>query len=110
RRIEQTLLPGLAEAQREAGRAPLSASAWRELTTRLPLHDCLPYAEDRRLRELLDAPPQAVGPERLAAFAAALPEEARRLRAAAEDARARFGTSLGIFPQGPRTLVVELEA
>ncbi|HTV19705.1 MAG TPA: peptide ABC transporter substrate-binding protein, partial [Polyangiaceae bacterium] len=110
RRIEATLIPAIAAELPGARRAPLTADAWRELTTRLPLHDCLQYSEDARLRGLLDAAPESVGFERLDPFAAALPDEARRLRAAAEDARARFGTSLGVYPEGPRTLVVELEA
>jgi oligopeptide transport system substrate-binding protein len=110
RNIETEIEAALAEELPKARRAPLSAQAWRALAARLPLHECLQHSEDPRLRELLDAFPDSVSAERLEAFSAALPEEARRLRAAAEDARARFGTSLGVYPSGPHTLVVELEA
>lgn len=110
RRIEGTLLPALAAELPRARSGPFSAKAWRDLAARLPLHECLQHSGDPRLRGLLDTPPDSVGADRLEPFMAALPDEARRLRAAAEDARTRFGTSLGAYPDGPHTLVVELEA
>jgi oligopeptide transport system substrate-binding protein len=110
RRIESTIIPALAAELPKARAAPLTAEAWRALTARLPLHDCLQQSEDARLRSLLDTSPASVSVAQLGPFAEALPEEARRLRAAAEDARTRFGTSLGVYPDGPRTLIVELEA
>jgi oligopeptide transport system substrate-binding protein len=110
RSIESTLQVALAEQLPQAREAPLSARAWRALTARLPLHDSLQHSDDPRLRGLLDALPDSVSAERLEQFIAALPDEARRLRDAADDARARFGTSLGVYASGPHTLVVELEA
>lgn len=110
RTIEETIEVALAAELPKARSAPLSARDWRALTARLPMHDSLQHSEDPRLRGLLDVAPERVSAERLGQFIAALPEEARRLRAAAEDARARFGTSLGVYATGPHTLVVELEA
>jgi oligopeptide transport system substrate-binding protein len=110
RSIEKTIEVALAAELPKARSAPLSAQAWRALTARLPVHECLQHSEDARLRDLLDVVPDSVSAERLEQFIAALPDEARRLRAAAEDARARFGTSLGVYASGPHTLVVELEA
>lgn len=110
RRIESAIIPALAEELSNARRASLSAPSWRALTARLPLHECLQHSEDPRLRGLLDGAPDGVSAERLEQFIAALPDEARRLRAEAEDARARFGTSLGVYETAPHTLVVELEA
>jgi oligopeptide transport system substrate-binding protein len=110
RRIESTIMPALAAELPKARLAPLTADSWRALTARLPLHDSLQQSEDARLRSLLDTAPESVSPGQLEQFVAALPEEARRLRASAEDARARFGSSLGVYPDGPRTLIVELEA
>lgn len=110
RSIEKTIQVGLAEELPKARSAPLSAQAWRSLSARLAMHDSLQHSEDPRLRGLLDTLPDSVSAERLEQFMAALPEEASRLRAAADDARRRFGTSLGVYASDPHTLVVELEA
>jgi oligopeptide transport system substrate-binding protein len=108
--IETSLLAPLAAELETARRSPLTAEAWRALTTRLPLHDCLQSSEDPVVRDLLDEAPVTVPAERLERFIQALPREAARLRRAAEDARARFGVSLGAYAPDPHTLVVELEA
>jgi oligopeptide transport system substrate-binding protein len=109
RGIESSLLALSGELD-GARRAPLTAAAWRVLTERLPLHDCLQNSEDPVVRDLLDEAPAEVPAERLQRFIEALPREAERLRRAAEDARARFGVSLGVYAPDARTLVVELEA
>jgi oligopeptide transport system substrate-binding protein len=110
RNIDQSIAPVLAEEAARAAGDGLSAEAWRELTTRLPLYDSLQYCADASVRSLLDAPPERVAAEALGRFIAALAPEARRLRGAAEDARTRFGSSLGAYATDPHTLVVELEA
>ena len=109
RDLDVSTRPALLEALAQARPAPLSPDAWRGLVTRLGLHDRLQHCTDERVRGLLDDP-GAVSPERLEAFVAVLEPEAQRLRAAAADARARFGESLGAFAPDPLTLVVELEA
>jgi oligopeptide transport system substrate-binding protein len=110
RQIESSLLAPLRAELDRARQAPLGADAWRALTARLPLHACLQDSDDPSLRELLDEAPTSVTAERLEQLLAALPREAERLRRAAESARARFGTSLGVYAPDPHTLVVELEA
>jgi oligopeptide transport system substrate-binding protein len=110
RGIDEAIAPALAKEAARAGRDGLSPEAWRELTTRLPLYDSLQYCDEASVRSLLDAPPGPVAAEPLARFIAALAPEARRLRSAAEDARTRFGTSLGVYATDPHTLVVELES
>jgi oligopeptide transport system substrate-binding protein len=107
--IESQLVPALA-GPAEAG---VSASAWRELVAKLPLHDSLQHSQDPELRSLLDASPGAtsdIPAERLARFRAALQREIPRLHTEASDVAARFGQSLGIYAQDPYTVVVELEA
>jgi oligopeptide transport system substrate-binding protein len=111
--IERQLIPGLDQARAGAGSAGLSSAAWRELTTRLPLHDSLQHSEDSALRGLLDSVHTAderVSSEHLARFSAALKSEVERLRSVARDVSTRFGDSLGVYAEGPHTLVVELEA
>jgi oligopeptide transport system substrate-binding protein len=110
RNIDSSIAPGIALELSRAGGAGLAGDAWRELTTRLPLYDSLQYCEDPAVRSLLDAPPERVPSELLARFSAALESEALRLRAVAQDARNRFGSSLGVYATDPHTLVVELEA
>jgi oligopeptide transport system substrate-binding protein len=110
RRIETTLLAPLTEQLTNAAGAPLTAEAWRALGRKLPLHDCLQFSQDEGVRALLDGTPEAVPAERLERLIQTLPGEARRLREAAEDARARFGESLGVYATDAQTLVVELEA
>jgi oligopeptide transport system substrate-binding protein len=106
--IESSLVPQLQAELVGARQAPLTAESWRALTERLPLHDCLQNTDDPSLLGLLDEPPGAVSAELLERFIRALPVEATRLREAAGDARARFGTSLGVYATDARTLVVEL--
>jgi oligopeptide transport system substrate-binding protein len=108
--ISTTVVPALAAELDEARKAPLEAAAWRALAARLSLHDNLSQSEDPAVRTLLDELPSAVSAERLAGFLTGATAEAERLRLAAADARARFGTSLGVYAPDPRTLVVELEA
>ncbi len=110
RRIETALVAPLEQELRNAAGAPLTGAAWRALGRKLPLHDCLQYSEDDSVRELLDSSPQAVPAGRLERLVQALPAEAQRLRAAAADARARFGHSLGVYASDAHTLVVELTA
>ena len=111
--VEQRLMPALDQARAGAGSAGLSSAAWRELATRLPLHDSLQYSEAPDLRSLLDAAPKAderVSSQRLAQFCSALQSEVARLRSVARDVSSRFGESLGVYAEGQHTLVVELEA
>jgi oligopeptide transport system substrate-binding protein len=110
RAIDDKLLGPLTEELKKARAAPLPPEAWRALLARLPIMDSLQYSQDPRLSGLLGAATSPVAAERLAEFITALPGEAERLRRSAEDARSRFGTSLGVYAPDPRTLVVELEA
>src|SRR6185503_509501 len=78
RTIERQLLPALEQARAGAGSTGLSAAAWRELGTRLPLHDSLQHSDDPALRSLLDAARstnETVSSEQLARFSAALRSE-----------------------------------
>lgn len=110
RAIDEKVTPGLATALREARGAALSADAWRGLLAGLPIVDSLKYGTDPRLLAVLGARAQAIPADHLERFVEALPGEAERLRRAAQDARSRFGVSLGAYATDPRTLVVELEA
>jgi oligopeptide transport system substrate-binding protein len=110
RRLEAETRPALLEALARAQGAALSATAWQQLAAHLALHDSLQGCADARVRALLDQAPREVPRGELEALIAALEPETARLRAAATDARARFGVSLGAFATDPRTLIVELEA
>jgi oligopeptide transport system substrate-binding protein len=106
--IESSVIVELQAELVRARQAPLTAESWRAISERLPLHDCLQNSDDPSLRGLLDEPPATVSAEQLERFIQALPAEAKRLRSEAQDARARFGTSLGVYAPDARTLVVEL--
>jgi oligopeptide transport system substrate-binding protein len=105
--IERQLIPALAV---HAG-SGLSASAWRELVTQLPLHDSLQNSPDPDLRTLLDSDVGAaadIPAEQLGRFRSALAREVQRLQDELRDVTARFGESLGIYAPDPHTVVVEL--
>jgi len=110
RRLESETRSGLLEALARAQGSALKAETWQALTTHLALHDGLQGNPDPRVRALLDGAPREVPARELEALVGALDPEARRLRAAAADARARFGVSLGAFAPDLHTLIVELEA
>jgi oligopeptide transport system substrate-binding protein len=110
RRLEVEARPGLLDALTRASGSALRADAWQALATRLALHDGLQGSPEPRVRGLLDGAPHEVPLAELQAVLDALAPEASRLRAAAAEARARFGVSLGVFAPEPHTLIVELEA
>lgn len=111
RTIEADIVPALEAERQKAGGAGLSGEAWRDLTSRLPLHDSLQHSQDGDVRKLLDAAaPDHIAAERLAGVINASKAEVVRLRETVRDVGSRFGTSFGVYATDEHTLVVELAA
>lgn len=107
--LETEIAPGLAKLRRD-NPSGVSPKAWTAFIAKHPIHANIKGSPDPLLVEFLGAQSPALDPASLEKLEAALYEEARRRRAAFEEAKRRFGVDGGVFAKDERTLVVELVA